>query len=474
MASLEILIAGGGVAGPCLAWWLNKAKVSAHITIIERSPVPRVSGQAVDIRDFGVDVIRRMGLEEAIRAKTTTEEGIEFVWNDGKKKTQFLATGDASAQSFTSEFEILRGDLAKIFYDETKESAEYVFGEYITGIYQERDGSSKARVTFANGRPEGLYDLVVGADGMMSKTRQIVFGNGPDDNYYLKSLGQWMAFYTIPRISSDTKFAQWYMAEKGRVAMTRPSQYNDTRAYLAVTDSNLSRFGQLASTRGYGKEEQIAFLEKEFEGAGWQTKRLVEGLRSSQDFYMQETAQVKIAEFVKGRVALLGDAGYCPSPISGLVSPLHASRERVFAWMLRDSGNNFRSCRLLCACGRDLEIAGRHSPRATPIPDYTTPLHRRVPKADAGRTPNHLPAIEVGHQPVRNVDERCLKLGSKDVGFFVHAGHAAGFDVQKMGGAGLSCADCIVMSLSILIARKPSNCALVAIFFYFVLRGFAW
>ena len=103
MSPLNILISGGGIAGPCLAWWLNRASVDARITIIERAPRLRESGQAVDIRGAAVDVMKAMGLEQAIRDKNTTEVGFEYVYPDGVSKARMDATGDDKNQSFTSE-----------------------------------------------------------------------------------------------------------------------------------------------------------------------------------------------------------------------------------------------------------------------------------------------------------------------------------------------------------------------------------
>lgn len=239
-------------------------------------------------------------------------------------KARFPASGDDGSQSFTSEYEILRGDLAEIFYEATKdaENVKYVFDERIADIQQEEDGSGKVKVKFINHLPEAEYDLVVGADGMISNTRRIVFGRGPDNNDYLRRLGQYCSFYTIPRIESDTKFSEWYFASKGRLAVLRPSQYGDTRVLLGVTDWKLSRFeGIEKALKERGQEEAKRWLASEYEGAGWQTERIVEGLKTTDDFYIQEIAQVKIERLVKGRVALLGDAGFCPSPVSGVVSP---------------------------------------------------------------------------------------------------------------------------------------------------------
>ncbi|KAJ4292037.1 hypothetical protein N0V90_009936 [Kalmusia sp. IMI 367209] len=324
--TLKILVSGGGVAGPCLAWWLNKAQVNAQITIIERAPEPRVSGQAVDIRGAAVDVMKAMGLEQAIRDKSTTEVGFEFVYADGVSKAKMDATGDDKNQSFTSEYEILRGDLARILYDVTKDKKgiEYIFDETIKEIDQ-TTRPDQVRVAFKNRLPEAYYDLVVGADGQISRTRRLVFGHGPQNDDYLRRIGEYMAFFTIPRTSSDTKYAQWYSTTGGRLIVTRPSPYDDTRVFLGVCDPDFKRFeGIDEAVKKRDEEKAKEWLKKEFEGAGWQIERILEGMETTKDFYMQEIVQVKMGEegFAKGRVALLGDAGYCPSPLSGMGTAL--------------------------------------------------------------------------------------------------------------------------------------------------------
>ncbi|KAF1980386.1 FAD/NAD(P)-binding domain-containing protein [Bimuria novae-zelandiae CBS 107.79] len=322
MSLLKILISGGGIAGPCLAWWLRKAGVDAHITIIERAPEPRVSGQAVDIRGAAVYVMKAMGLEQAIRDKNTTEVGLEFVYPDGISTAKIDATGDDKNQSFTSEYEILRADLARIFYDTTKEleGVEYVFDETIKDLVQYAQ-EDRVHVTFTNRLSAAYYDLVVGADGQISRTRRLVFGHGPNKNDYLRRMGEYMAFFTIPRIDTDTKYARWYSTTRGRLVCTRPSSYNDTRAFLAVVDWDLKRFDEIDDALKRRDEKRAKeWLVKEFRDAGWESERCLEGMKTAEDFYMQEIVQVKMGEegFAKGRVALLGDAGYCPSPLSGM------------------------------------------------------------------------------------------------------------------------------------------------------------
>jgi 2-polyprenyl-6-methoxyphenol hydroxylase-like FAD-dependent oxidoreductase len=212
--------------------------------------------------------------------------------------------------------------MARILYETTKDmhGIEYVFDETIATISERSPG--KVDVTFENHHLQPTtYDLVVGADGMMSRTRRSVFGHGPQNDDYLYRLGQYGAYFTIPKTDEDTRFAQWYNAPRGRLILKRPDPYGTTQIYMAVTDANLNRFDEIdAKMRTKGREEQQAWFAREFEGAGWQSERVVKGMKESNDFYMQQIAQVKMPEWYKGHVALVGDAAYAPSPISGVVS----------------------------------------------------------------------------------------------------------------------------------------------------------
>lgn len=231
----------------------------------------------------------------------------------------------------TSEYEILRGDLARILFDTTKDTPgiKYIFDESITSIEETTDG--KRSVTFANNLTPSTYDLVVGADGLASRTRRCLFGHGPKNDDYLIRLGQYTAYFTIPRTPEDSQFAQWYNAPRGRLILKRPDQYGTTRVYMSVTDSNLSRFNEIDRLlKEGGKNAQQAWFEKEFKGAGWLTERVIKGMKKSEDFYMQQIAQVKLHKWSEGNVVLVGDAAYAPSPISGVVSCLPSTQFRVF------------------------------------------------------------------------------------------------------------------------------------------------
>jgi 2-polyprenyl-6-methoxyphenol hydroxylase-like FAD-dependent oxidoreductase len=129
----KILISGASIAGPALAFWLNR--YGDKVTVIERSKALRIGGQNVDIEGPCQEIINLMGLEEKIEAKNTREKGVEFMGDSGKPIAR-LPKG--SAVSLTSSYEILRGDLAGILYDETKDHCDYRFGKTITALQRKR------------------------------------------------------------------------------------------------------------------------------------------------------------------------------------------------------------------------------------------------------------------------------------------------------------------------------------------------
>lgn len=190
MSKLNVLVSGAGIAGPVCAYWLHRLSSGLiKTTIIERHNELRKAGQQIDIRGAGIQVIRRMGVEEDIRSKTTREEGLAFVDSDGRRMAEFpVRTGE---MSFTSEFEILRENLVKTFYNVTKDNTQYIFGNQIDDIKQDEE---KATVTLANGEKKD-YDMIIGADGMWSRTRRLAF---PHVKNPLKSLGLYTSYFTIP------------------------------------------------------------------------------------------------------------------------------------------------------------------------------------------------------------------------------------------------------------------------------------
>jgi len=306
---IRVLISGGGIAGPVLAYWLNKGGIDC--TIVERADRLRLEGQVIDIRSMGVEVVRKMGLEEIIRSKTTHEEGLYFVDRENREKAFFPV--DDNGESFTCDIEIMRGVLATIFYDAIKDEVKYVFGDYITSI---KETSEKCTVEFKNG-PIQDYDIVVAADGWGSKARGMVLQT-PDDPIH--SLNQYSAYFSIPWQESDGTCSRWYNAPGGLSMLLRPDGKEWTRAYLNITNSTHPDLTERKRFQKLDRSQQKALLHETFKDAGWEAPRTLEAMDTTHDFYMQETVQVKMDRWTSdhGRFALIGDAAYCPSPISGV------------------------------------------------------------------------------------------------------------------------------------------------------------
>lgn len=292
-----ILIAGASIAGPTLAYWLTAYGFS--VVVVERAPALRLGGQNIDINGPGRKVVRLMGIEDRIRAANTGELGLQFINPQGEVAAEFPKD---SAVSGTRELEILRGDLVEILYDLTKPTVEYSFGDSITSLAQQADGVA---VTFASGRTD-TFQLVVAADGVRSSTRHLVFGDEPRFKY----LGLYMAYLTIARQPTDTAWWRWYTAPDRRVLTLRPDNHGTTRASVAF----------LAAEEAYdqhSRAEQRAVLQAKLAGAGWEAARLSQAIDETTDVYFDKAGQIIAPRWSAGRVALVGDAAYCPSPLTG-------------------------------------------------------------------------------------------------------------------------------------------------------------
>ncbi|KAI4124775.1 MAG: hypothetical protein LQ338_004634 [Usnochroma carphineum] len=301
---LKVLISGAGIAGSCLAYWLTKTGLDVSITIIERSPSPRVTGQSIDIRGPAIEVVKKMKLEEALRSRLTTEEGTRFLDSSGKSFAQF-DSGDA----FTNEFEILRADLAQLFLDaiEGLGNVRIVYGDSVESLEQTE---KMVNVTFARGSKD-TFHLVVAADGSTSKTRSMILDEQIlKDSYHF--LGQYIAYFSIPSRPTDPKLCQWYNAPKGLCVMIRPHRNPSTvGAYLAITTpARGQRDPAVEDAMDKGTEDTKRMLHQYMGNAGWEAKRVLEGMDHAEDFYMSRAAQVKLPKWTDGRALLLGDAAH--------------------------------------------------------------------------------------------------------------------------------------------------------------------
>ncbi|KAF2757517.1 FAD/NAD(P)-binding domain-containing protein [Pseudovirgaria hyperparasitica] len=323
MPRLKVLICGGGCAGPALAFWL--ARSGHDITIIERHTALRASGAQIDLRAQGIEVVRRMGLLDAVRAQRVDEDGVSMVDTHGRVLGKIGAnTTGKGAQTATSEYEIMRGDL---------EGVRYVFGVTVEGFEQDDGDDGGVVVRLSDGTAE-RYDLLVGADGQGSRIRRAMMpAVAPDP---VCSLGMYMAYFFIPRIESDTKTRSTYAAPGSRMMMRRTHSPTESQAYFILKDSD----PELRSLPRAPVDVQKAFWTQRFQDAGWQAERFTAAMASTENFYCHEVAQIKIASWHRGRVVLLADAAHCPSPFTAMGTTSAFVGAYVLAGELEASGGD--------------------------------------------------------------------------------------------------------------------------------------
>lgn len=320
MSGLKVLVAGASIAGTSTAYWL--AKAGARVTVVERFPQLRTGGQAVDIRTAGVTVMRKMvGMEALVRAKSTQEEGISFVREDGTPYGVIRPTGNPDQQSIISEYEIFRGDLAKILYDFTKNDRriEYVFGEQIASMQQSEADGASIKVDFTHNLPTTAFDLVVACDGATSRTRALGLGCGVRD--HIIPTGLWIAYWSLEQDLLDgSRIGQGFNAVGGRSISLGRDPAGGSRVMVMNTQPQGKDDVQLTSLReaaNQGDDALKDFVAQHYRDVGWKTQACLQGMRDAEDFYASEMVQVKLPALSEGRFVLVGDAGYACGPTGG-------------------------------------------------------------------------------------------------------------------------------------------------------------
>ncbi|KAI1094470.1 FAD/NAD(P)-binding domain-containing protein [Rostrohypoxylon terebratum] len=341
---LNVLIVGAGVAGPALAFFMQKADPNHKITVVERSSSLRVAGQQLDLKNQGVDILRKAGLLETLKSHCVNETGLEVLDSDGKQLAVFGINPTGQTRlTLTAEYEIMRGDIVKDLYEATLKQNEelkgkrdgghltYEFNKTITDLVQSDDG---VEVTFSDGQKK-KFDLIVAADGQGSRTRRLAFGKEVNDAAF-RPLGVHAAYYSIPRSEGEGGLARAYSAPGRRLVVTRTSH----RPVAQVLLFSMGDGEKLRKSYKEPIEKQKEAFADSYRGAGWEIDRLLDGLDTCDDFYSHEVGQIRMDQLSKGRVVLLGDAGYCPSPFTGMGTTACLIGAYVLAGELARHGNN--------------------------------------------------------------------------------------------------------------------------------------
>jgi 2-polyprenyl-6-methoxyphenol hydroxylase-like FAD-dependent oxidoreductase len=314
----DILIVGCGIAGPVLATLLLSSSqpftALPRITILERNTAAIGSGQNIDIRGIGKHIISKLGLTDEIKKATTGEEGVRIVDASNRIWAQYAADKTGKVETGTSDVEILRGRLAEILLAKAKRvskdvearggsAVEFIFDDNLESLHQDND---KVHVQFAKGG-QRTFDVVVGADGLHSKTRKLIWAQAQEE--CLKPLHMYGAFFSTKKLEGDGDWRSWFHASGGVSVMLRPSGTKEKSTVLVLLADKSGAIAKVMSGSKRNVEAQKRLVMKKLDGILWQEQRLKEAVETSDDFYFDVTAQVKLDKWSKDRVVLLGDAG---------------------------------------------------------------------------------------------------------------------------------------------------------------------
>ncbi|GAA4262945.1 FAD-dependent monooxygenase [Dactylosporangium darangshiense] len=291
----RVLICGASVAGNALAYWLRRG--GCAVTVVERAPAVRDGGYAIDIRGVALEVAERMGIADEARRRGTDTEGTSFVDRDGRRvATLPLGFGVLDP----ADIEIMKGDFAWLLHESVPDGVEWLFNETVAELRPGGDGV-EARLERGGVRQ---FDYVAGADGIYSRVRELAFG--PAERY-LHHLGSNSAIFTAP---NELGIERWQLIHSapGRVASVKTD-----RGSREVKVTLLYGGPQPARDRA----ARVQAVEAAFDGAGWVIPRLLEAMRVAPDLYVAPNAQVRMPRWTAGRIALVGDAGYAPSALTG-------------------------------------------------------------------------------------------------------------------------------------------------------------
>ncbi|MBI1181172.1 MAG: FAD-binding domain [Alphaproteobacteria bacterium] len=322
----RVLISGCGIAGPALAYWL--LRYGFLPTIVERAPQPRESGYMIDFWGAGFTVAERMGLLPRLRETGYDIQEVRLVDGSGRRVGGF--PGRVFRAALGDRFVSLpRGDLAKALYDQVADRAECVFGDSIAAI---EPGERDVRVTFEHGASRTV-DLVIGADGLHSAVRRLTFGG---EDSFERFLGYQVAAFNTPDYPHRDQDIYVSHSTPGRQIARYSLRDGRTGLFMVFRDPERIAEGRRDVAA------QKALIRSALDGMGWETPDILRALEQTDDLYFDSVSQIRLQAWSRGRVALLGDAAFCPSLVAGEGSSMAMAGAYLLAGELKAAAGGHR------------------------------------------------------------------------------------------------------------------------------------
>ncbi|MFF1697701.1 FAD-dependent monooxygenase [Streptomyces sp. NPDC058257] len=370
MPARKVLISGASIAGPALAFWLNRYGFA--VTVVEKAGALRGGGYPVDVRGTALEVVRRMGILPRLRDAHIDLRRLTFLDGDGREVASVnphALTGGVAGE----DLEIRRGDLTDALHTAVRDDVEFLFDDSIDTLDQTSHGVD---VTFRGGGRR-TFDMVFGADGLHSRTREFLFG--PEEQFH-RYLGYCFAGFTLRNTFGLRDEVIMWNTPGRAAALYAVGGSGDVHGFLnfARPEPPFDAFRDPAAQR-----DLVAAV---FADAGWEVPGMLAAMRDADDLFFDAVSQIRMPRWSSGRVALVGDAAYAPSFLTGQGSSLALVGAYMLAGSLADRDH---------AAGF---AAYEHDTR-----EFVTVNQEQVGKGDAALFPTTARALEQRNAMLRNL-----------------------------------------------------------------------
>ncbi|TCO62092.1 FAD-dependent monooxygenase [Actinocrispum wychmicini] len=319
-----VLISGASIAGPTLAYWLHRNGFAP--TIVEQAPAPRTGGQAIDVRGVALEVVNRMGVLTDIQRARTQMRGMSMLDGHGNEihRTEDMTVSGGRLDN--DDVELLREDLTHLLHTLTHDNVEYIFDDAITSLDEDPQG---VRATFQHGQPR-TFDLVIGADGQHSNVRALTFGH---EGQFHHHLGMHLGIFSTDNFLDLDNWQVWLRDGNAGYGIYPVRDNTELRVNIGFHSGPIDY-----DYRDIEQQKQI--ITDRVADLRWETPRLVKAMWDATDFYFDSMAQIRMDTWSRGRVTLVGDAGYCASALSGQGTSLALVGAYILADELAKTGGD--------------------------------------------------------------------------------------------------------------------------------------
>jgi 2-polyprenyl-6-methoxyphenol hydroxylase-like FAD-dependent oxidoreductase len=323
MKAKTVLISGASIAGLTMAYWMNH--YGYQVTVVEIGPALRRGGSPIDVRGEALDCAKRMGVLEAIKKAKLQTKGLKFM-NAHNEVQGMMLVEEIGAIRPGDDTEIRRDDLLDILHAAAKDDITFKFSNRITQIEQD---PQSVKVTFKD-ETTGIYDFVIGADGIHSGVRKLTFGQEEQFTHFLNF---YFSVFTVDGNLGEQSYAYMYNTPNNMATVYFYNQ-DSADALLAFRAADKVTYDR----NNIPQQKQIVI--DAFEGIGWKVPEILEELKQSENFYLDQGCQIKMPTWTNGRVALIGDAGYAPAFPTGMGSTLAMHGATILADALANQENH--------------------------------------------------------------------------------------------------------------------------------------